>query len=125
MLGLRASPHDGAVMEPESPIFVCVVEVGVTSEDGRAGETYSTSRLDWAACANVREINPRYTTPAAKTPTTVVPDEWQAFCHSPFMRVTCIQLNAGHRMAQGGHIKTALDDGNGESSAEKSAAVTG
>ncbi len=90
MFGLRTSPHDGAVIEPESPMFVCVVEFGVASEDGRDGETYSTSGLVWVACANVWEINPRYTTPAAKTPTVVLPDEWQAFCHSPFMRVTCI-----------------------------------
>ncbi len=69
MLGLRTSPHDGAVIELVSPMFVCVVELGVASEDGRDGETYSTSGLVWAACANVREINPRYTTPAARTPT--------------------------------------------------------
>jgi len=75
-------------MDAESLTLVCVEESVVSSGDRRIGETHSTSRLGWAVCANARESNPRYAVPAAKTATIVVPDEWQTFCHGPFMRVT-------------------------------------
>ena len=49
-------------------MFVCVVEFGVASEDGRDGETYSTSGLVWVACANVWEINPKVYNPRRQDP---------------------------------------------------------
>lgn len=108
-------------MEVVSPMLVREEELGEASKERRDGDTYSTSRVVWGACAEVWGINPRYTTPhIVKTPTAVVPDEWQTFCHCPFIHITCLQRNAGYHLVQGAQTNTTLD-----AAVNESATVTG